>query len=84
MANNQRCNAQLALIRLAARRIEDQRARHEVEQARFQLFAALQSHDDDAALQWIRTLRVATRAIGGWADTDVARALDEIEAHLRV
>lgn len=78
MSNN-KCDAQLALIRLAARTIEDKRARHEVEQARFALFSALAEGDKDAALKWVRTLRVATRAIQDWAGADVAAALDEIE-----
>lgn len=82
MANMQRCNAQLALIRLAARQIEDQRARNEVEQARFQLFAALDLGKDDVALKWLRALRMASKAIPDWADADVAEALDEIEAEV--
>ena len=74
-----RCNAQLALVRLAARRIDDQRARHEVEQARFAVFAALESEDDQAVRLWCRTLRVAAQSIPDWAGPEVIEAISEIE-----
>ena len=77
------CDAQLALIRLAARAIEDKRARHEVEQARFNVYAELETGNNEGARQWLRTLRVAAQAIPDWAGPHVAVALDEIEAELR-
>lgn len=78
MSDRQSYDAALAAIRMAARAIEDQRARHEVEQARFGVFAALQSGDSADAQQWLRVLRIATRAIPEWASEDVTAALVEL------
>lgn len=81
MSSN-KCDAQLALIRLAIRAVGDPRARHELEQARFGLYEAIEAEDATIARAWLRTLRLGVRAVPSWADAEVAAALEEIEAVL--
>jgi hypothetical protein len=78
MSRTQSYDPALAAIRMASRAVTDQRAYHEIDSARFNLFAALQGSDYESARKWLRVLRIATRAIPDWAGPEVDAALADI------
>jgi len=78
-------DAQLHVLRSVARATDDNRQRQEIESARFNLYAALETRDRDAARQWSRALRVALDVLRQTTTQPAAvalalDALDEIEA----
>ena len=66
-------DAQLHVLRTAARAVGDPRHRHELETARFKLFAALESGDDAEALALLEALEVGFDAATAGADQDPQR-----------
>ena len=78
---------QLHILRSITRAVADTRLRHELESARFNLFAALEATNLAAARQWIGALRVSldTAPAGQWSvatERSIAAALAEIESAL--
>lgn len=86
MRSRRDVDPELHILRSAVQRLEG-KARHSVESARFNLFAAFESRDPNAARRWAKALRAALLALPDEAEQlrqlsmgaldDIERAIDE-------
>ena len=69
---------ELAMIRAAARTIDDGRARNDLEGARFNLYSSVEAADQGRAVRWLETCRVCAEALEPATRGRVNAALDRI------
>jgi sigma54-dependent transcription regulator len=80
MKRREDIDPELHLLKSITNQTQDYKVRHQLEGARFNVFAAFEAGDDQRARQWLRALSAAILGLEGPARQLAEEALGEIQA----